>query len=582
MKTNILKNLFLIILCATFLSCVDSTSEKMSEQDREDFNTMINNAPQGQPVELDFSNPVHYRFYVKQLHLAGITPDKYPQQFKVLEETKRKHEQEGFKKVERPLLSEINTDVGISGLITPIQTITSMGTSDGTNFASSALSSIANQPYLSQLTLGLYDQNNNPIGTPKFAQQHNSGTDLQVNATGALTSTATDVDSGTGSIATSLATYFWQGQHGDAHHGYVRASTSSNLNTAPKAIINTDPMPKSGQPVIKLCLGRTGSDCSYIPSGGSGSNVLMPITGSITFDSNIDQSPTTPNSSLITIARPDATEGGGTTIATTDNFFNPSFTQIVGPTITWRLNPAHFQPANGILKPNSKDIYTFTIGLTVANLPVYVTITNDPGAPTNDFYKKIPDLYVYFSCLAEGSQIKLANGDLKLIEEIVHGDELITDLKGNSLAVDSKLKGKEEVPMARLRTANGYDLLLTDGHPVVTPDGIALARMLDVGDKVITSDGASTLIAVGREQYDGFVWNLNVGPPQEDFSNLSDETTFFANGILVGDNQMQFNHNRKQKFKPFSILKALPVEWHQDYYNYVSMLKLNSEYKTNK
>lgn len=527
----------------------------LNEKETSDLRRMIEVAPAGQPTELDFSDPVAYRFYKRQLELAGITAKKFPEQFRVLEQSRQKHIASGAPGVKRPLLAAS----GEGDVITPIQTITSFGTANGTNFAVSALSSVPNQPYVSQLTVGLYDANMQPIGTPQYAQQYRAGEDLDIDATGTTTA---------GSVVIAVATYFWQDPNGGAHHGYIRAATS----TAPTNITNNAPMPGTGQSVIKLCLGRSGTDCTYIPSGGSGSNVLMPVKGSITFPVNIDTNPSTPNFSLITMSRPDAGEGGGCTIASTSNFFDPKYTRISGSTISWDLAPAQFQPANGCLTPNSKAIYTFTVGLTVQSVPVYVSITSDPNAPPQDpYFKKIPDLYVFFSCLAQGTEVTMANGGTKKIETVWPGDKVLTGADGKVMAVDSKLKGTEEIPMIRLKTRDGHSLLLTDGHPVATPQGIVLARMLAAGDQVVTRNGAATLASVEREMFGGFVWNLNVGPRQENFSKLADNTTFFANGILVGDNQMQFAHNRKHKYRPESVQKALPERWRKDHQSYIAV-----------
>lgn len=397
-----------------------------------------------------------------------------------------------------------------------------------------------------------------PIGTPVYAQQYHAGEDLGVDATGTTTS---------GSVAVAVATYFWQDRNGGPHHGYVQAATSS----APTSIVNTAPMPAAEQSVIKLCLGRSGSDCTYMPAGGSGSNVLMPIQGSITFPVNIDLNPPSPNFSLITMTRPDAGEGGGCTIASTSNFFDPQYTQIVGPTIAWNLSLAQFQPANGCLTANSQAIYTFTVGLTVSSQPVYVSITDDPHAPPQDpYYKIIPDLYVYFSCLAGGTGVTMADGGTRKIETLRPGNKVLTGADGKVMAVDSTLKGTEAIPMIRLKTREGHDLLLTDGHPVVTPQGVVLARALAAGDRVVTRQGTATLVSVARERFDGFVWNLNVGARQENFSKLADNTTFFANDILVGDNQMQFAHNRKHKYLPASVRQVLPERWRKDHENYLA------------
>lgn len=524
-----------------------------TDQDRADLREMLAYAKPGQPTELDFSNPVHYRFYLRQLELAGVTQAKYPQQYKVLEATRQEHIRSGPAHVRRPVMLDANT--ASSSLASPIQTLTSFGP-NGSTYGASALSSVPNTPYVSQLTVGMYDSNQNPVGTPGFTQQYNNGADVEAQTSGTATS---------GSTISAVVTYFWQDQQGHATHGYISASSALD----PTNITNTAPMPAAGQTITKLCLGRTGPDCTYTPSGGSGSNVLMPVSGSITFGSAISTNPPTPNTSLITMANPDGGSGGGCTIASTSNFFGDPNTTINGNTISWNLAPAQFQPAANCLAVNAPAIYTFTVGLTVGSLPSYVTITNDPDAPSNNpYYLAIPGLSVYFSCLADGTDVELAGGGTKKIESIAAGDRVITDRRGTVMRVRSTLRGTEDVPMIRLKTDKGHELLLTDGHPVVTPQGVVLARLLKTGDQVVTREGTARITSLDREMFGGHVWNLNVGDGPSTASQ-TDKTTFFANGVLVGDNEMQFVHNRRQQqIERQPAVAAIPSEWRADRDNY--------------
>ncbi|HVZ39354.1 MAG TPA: Hint domain-containing protein [Candidatus Kapabacteria bacterium] len=523
----------------------------LSPTDRDDIRQMIAHALPGVPTLLDFSNDMHYRFYLKQLELAGIDRQTYPEQFAVLAQSRQEHQLNGA------------PTAGDGYDFQPIQAISALGTDDDVAYDSSAFSSVPNQPYVSQMTLGMYDLNGNPIGTAQFAQQYNAGTDLTVMTAGTAPPATP--------VVTALSSYMWQDQNGNAYHGYLHASTSQ----APTNITNIAPMPDAskGQTVTKLCLGRTGADCTYMPAGGSGSNVLMPVAGSITFSSDISTNPPTPNTCLITMARPDTGQGGGCTIKSTSNFFGDPNTIINGNNITWNLDPAQFQPANGCLTPNSEAIYTFTISLTVnvqpILLPVYVTITSGTVPPSNPYYLQIPKLLVFFSCIAEGTEITLHNGTTRPIERCGPGDRVLADAAGTVLTVDGMLKGTEEVPMVRIQTTLGHNLLVTGGHPMVTPEGVTLARMLKPGDRLVSLDGDATVSAITMEMYSGHVWNMNVGDRVEDFNAIPDTRTFFAGGLLVGDNQMQFKHNRIHRYIPESVRSALPSRWQTDFENHL-------------
>ena len=521
----------------------------MSSQDKSDLAAVLALAPAGQPTALDMSNPVHYRFFVRQMKAAGVTPDRYPQLFKVTEQARKAKPPA----VERRTVTALAA-AGLPG-ITPIQTLTAIGTDDGTNYFASALSSVPQTPYFSQLVVQLYDANNNPIGQPASSS---SATQPASN----VNALANGVSGTSYAAVQGVATYFWQDQFGKAYHGFVEGV----VTTAPTSITNQAPMPGSGQLITKLCLGRTGTDCTYSPPGGTGTNVLMPVQGSITFASAISTNTAT-QTSLITMARPDTGQGGGCTIASTDNFFADPNTVINGGTISWNLNPAHFQPAVGCLVPNSTAIYTLTLGLTVANQATFVTITSDPNTdPQDPYFKIIPELQVFFSCLAEGTLVTLADGSKVAIEDLKEGALVRIDGRGRTLVVESKLKGKEEAPMIRLKTAGGRDVLITDGHPVITSEGPVLAGLLRPGQKVMTDAGPDAVVSVAREPFAKAVWNLNLGAPP---ASLNDPkvagSSFFANGVQVGDNLMQFVENRKQqKARVTLAARRAPPEWRQD------------------
>jgi len=528
-----------------------ATAATLTEQEKSDLAAVLKEAPAGIPTTLDLSNPVHYRFFIQQLNSAGFSPKRYPHLFETVEAARTVPP--GAE--ERRSIAALAAAAPADSAVEPIQTLTAVGTNDGRNYAAAALSSVPDTPYFSSLVVGVYDAQLNPLGNPaRVTSATAPATNLNAVATGVSPTVYGPV--------TGVASYFWQDQFGRAHVGTLTGAVSN----APTNITNTAPMPGSGQTITKLCLGRTGSDCTYTPAGGSGSNVRMPVAGNITFGQPISKDPLT-QTSLITMAKPDVGQGGGCTIASTTDFFKDPGTVINGNRITWNLQPAQFQPANGCLTPNATAIYTFTLGLTVGPLPTFVTITSDPHTdPVNPYYKKIPELQVFFSCVAEGTDIQLPNGATAKIEALGEGTEVLVDAHGTAEKVDSKLKGHEEVPMVRLLTNSGHSLLITDGHPVMTPKGPVLAGSLKPRDEVITLNGTEALSAVTREKSDRPVWNLNVGTPPASLNDLSVKgKTYFAGGILVGDNVMQFVENRTHQKEAAAIALAhAPAEWRRD------------------
>jgi hypothetical protein len=549
------------------------TQTDLSSEDKADIQRLIAESRPGEPTPLDFSKEHHYRFYRGRLQRAGITKESFPRMFKVLEQTRQQHLKSGPPEVYCPKVPSLkqtqnktaDTSTGTDYSVGPIQQITTLGSDNDRDYQTSALSSVPNQPYESTLTLGLYTTAGDPIGPSQFVKQYAAGEDLQVETNGTLPEGQQE--------AVSIAAYFWQDQSGTPYHGYIHASSTS----APTRIINDDPVIKvPGNTDIVVCLGRRLGNCDYDPEGGTGTNVLLPIKGSITYGDNID--PVQPGHSnvfsLITMARPDPGEGGGCTIKSTDDFFADPKTTIVENTLTWDLDPAHFEPAQGCLTPNAKAIYTFTVMVSIEGLPVYVSITNAPDTPpVSPYFLKIPDMLIAWSCLPDGTRVLMADGTEKAIEKIAPLEKVVSDSSNRTMTVHSTLKGKEEIPLVRIKSDKGHSLLLTEGHPVVTPGGVVLAKHLEPGDVVLSPKGEVKITSVSDEQFDGHVWNLVLDPDTKDGKRTEDNSTFYADGILVGDARMQFTWGRHFKHQSQDVMKRLPEEWHQDFLNYRKIKK---------
>lgn len=534
-------------------------------QEKADMAAIINSSKAGIPMQLDMSNPLHRRFFIRQMASVGVTPDRYPQLYKTIEAARKTKPP----KVEtRSMLQlsatspAVNANTAAGYAVVPIQTLTSLGTNDGgTTYSVSALSSVV-APIMSNLTVALTDTNGNSLGTPvQVTSATQSGTDLNAVATGTATTK--------GMAVVGTATYYYVDQYGTPNTGVV----SGTVTSVPSSITNLAPMPNTGtnppQTITKLCLGRTGTDCTYTPVDGSSTNVIMPVQGSVTFSSPINTAPATPNTAWVSMARPDTGQGGGCSILNTTNFFGDPNTVISGNTISWNFANMQFQPIqSGCLNVNATAIYTLTLGLTVGTLPqTFVSITSSPTVdPTNPSFKKIPELQVFWSCLADGTLVTLKDGKKIKIENIKDGQEVVVDATGRTDVVESKLRGKESVPIIVLHTAAKHVLRLTSGHPVITDKGPVLAGNLQVGDMVMTQSGPDKLTKVSHKKFGGYVWNLNVGKPPMSLNDPNvTGSTFLADGIIVGDNVMQFVENRKDQINHAKrSMRHAPTEWARD------------------
>jgi hypothetical protein len=101
-------------------------------------------------------------------------------------------------------------------------------------------------------------------------------------------------------------------------------------------------------------------------------------------------------------------------------------------------------------------------------------------------------------------------------------------------------------------------------------DNIKPAKDLKMQDRIQTDKGPAVIISLDREKFDGEVWNIaldrcNNNDVKPDHTN----STFFANGILVGDSKMQVYYKYYAPSVYQDCGSSLPAEWKQDYENYL-------------
>ncbi len=174
----------------------------------------------------------------------------------------------------------------------------------------------------------------------------------------------------------------------------------------------------------------------------------------------------------------------------------------------------------------------------VTNCPVDSCCDADGSATC-----KIPVIYFVWGCLPEGTPVRMADGSLKPIEQIQVEEQVIAGADGRTLTVADTFWGQEEDPLVVIEDDSGRVLEATRTHPIVTARGVMLAKQVAVGDVLTTEDGSSTVVSVAEGATGAKVWNLALGVSGE--AVAEDDTTLFANGILVGDNRMQGTYERR-------------------------------------
>ncbi len=202
-----------------------------------------------------------------------------------------------------------------------------------------------------------------------------------------------------------------------------------------------------------------------------------------------------------------------------------------------------------------------------------ITMSTDPRElppdPQGNEDGRLQPIMITNSCLAEGTEVQLKGNKTAAIENLKAGQEVFNpfDKKDRELTITDTSKGIEPAPMVRIKDEAGRTLMLTEMHPISTPDrGMVQARWLRAGDMVDTKDGPSKLAEVTREAYSGKVYNLKVGSDSEMKALGPDQTIFYANGFTVGDGQIQSKYeDLALKNETTATIANIPPQWKQDY-----------------
>ena len=120
---------------------------------------------------------------------------------------------------------------------------------------------------------------------------------------------------------------------------------------------------------------------------------------------------------------------------------------------------------------------------------------NGPRGPDGPRGPRIGHYHVRTGgCFAAGTQVTLADGSFKLIENVQENDKLYNPVTGKTVTVSHVVAGPEELPMVTL-VAGDKDIEVTLEHPMVKKDlvtgqkEIIMAQDLKTGDLVQTVSG---------------------------------------------------------------------------------------------
>lgn len=544
-----------------------------TEQGRKDVQAIASESTPGIPMALDLSKPHHYRHLMRVLKNAGHTPEESPMLYSVIEKMKQQH----AKNPPRATTLLASGDTSLQ----PVGGIIEVGqdTETGLNFTTSGVTSVPGGTVKSVMGLQLYDNSTaTPIGDQASSTQYGQGEDFVITANGTFPTTPTSTDK-----VLSQLTYFYQPYDSGPVAETVTMTKSVLVPQAPPTV--TMPVQKADHaslPNINVCLSRSAgndADCDYGPYEAPTANpeVQFPMVGSVTYMSDVvsplvlcsgDPPPSNCNTDLQFFIWKD--DGGGCLLEAQGDLLS-KFT-VSGAEVSWNFDDTdtgRAQFGHPCFQKTERVDLSFMVSVLTTDsettkVPAFVTTqTNTRPYDTT----QIKYLTFMWGCLLPGTKIKMADGSLKNIEKVLVGDKVISDAAGTILTVATTHKGNEHNPVYTVTAKNGNSVRMTEEHPVPLEGGkVVLARQLKKGDRLLTDKGVSEIEQIEKNKYEGHVWNLGLGAKDESVTDKN--ATFFADGVLVGDNTMQNYWGAYYRKDHRDTLTRLPEAWHTDYLNY--------------
>lgn len=191
---------------------------------------------------------------------------------------------------------------------------------------------------------------------------------------------------------------------------------------------------------------------------------------------------------------------------------------------------------------------------------LYVASDMDDNLLRYPNYHKMPFLTLLWGCLAKGSNIRMADGSMRKIEDICIGEQVLNPFGEGLATVVNTWCGPEKI-LQHIETGNGRTVDASENHPLWTEKGPKAAVEISEGDMLLAEGGTyDTVVQRYPLAYDGEVFNLELT-----CDGCADENkahTMFCNGLVVGDNDLQ---NRilvcDDEPSPEPISEVMKQEW---------------------
>lgn len=187
-----------------------------------------------------------------------------------------------------------------------------------------------------------------------------------------------------------------------------------------------------------------------------------------------------------------------------------------------------------------------------------------PNEDPDDGVTYIKPIVYVWHCMVAGTMITLANGTTKAVEDFNAGDQVQSG-GGVTRNVLATLAQPHYGPVFVFTFQSGKTITCSGTHPFATPGGLVQCGTLQTGAQVLTSGGTDTITNIATQTQNGEgLFNLWLDP------TAPGDTTFYANGILVGDYPSQVALLGTFQVDAAALKTKLPEYLHTDIDSYVA------------
>lgn len=562
----------------------------LSAQDQSDLAHVLGFLEHARPHAIDLADDAQHRFFLRQMRNSGANEQDNPMFFRTVEAARADALAGNRAAPEVEAAADAEDDS-----LFDVNQINSFGTALAGGSVSSAFSSIVGGTIYTGLNLEILDgSTGQSLGSVGLPTVYGEGEYEALQLSGGAPSNRT---------MQSIFTYSYQKSGQAPVFNTVRFTTVESPLGSPTVTAPVLLGSHAGNASIKVGIGRdpnaTPPDCDYwyYETNIDTPNLRLPLVGTQKFQSNIVQplfnGSTPQNVMFACVISKDV--GGGSTLSlpiTNTNLQNNIKVSTSDPTVlTWTFpwapcisntpsycqgpplpsidGSAQFGSAawardTNVMLSMSIAVKTATSGGAFVPVSVYSAATGPYGPQDNGVYVAQPIFYTWH-CVAAGTRITLANGSTMTVEDIRGGEQVVTDESGTIFTVVDTFGMAKDGEILVLRTEAGHELLITDGHPVLTPNGHVRSEQLRAGDVVLTDRGPSKVTSIDAQIYKGRVHSFSLGCTKDEEQRFTDDNTnYYANGVLIGDNRIARGMARQHRRRLETILSKIPQEWHEE------------------